>query len=77
MSVNGIKKLLPALRIKIKPKKINLPVEPTTKRLDRIANGLTELIKKERIQMNYQRGHDVQPYAERVSFIVDFQYIWK
>ena len=67
-NIKNIKQLIPSLRIPILPVKRKLRnFEGPKGRLEKIGKTITELIKKERIEVNYHHGQESRVYAERVS----------
>lgn len=70
MNQAEIRKLIPALRVTLMPKKrkFSNPNGPEG-RLHMMRKTVNDLIKNERIEMNYARADEARGYAERVSFV--------
>uniref|UniRef100_A0A0P4WKW3 Large ribosomal subunit protein bL17m n=1 Tax=Scylla olivacea TaxID=85551 RepID=A0A0P4WKW3_SCYOL len=67
MNQAEIRKLIPAVRVAInaKHRKFSNPKGPEG-RLTMLRKTVTELVKLERVELNYQRGDEARGYAERL-----------
>lgn len=67
MNQAEIRKLIPALRVAIQPRqrKFRNPDGPEG-RLNKMRATVTELVKNERIELNYNRADEARGYTERV-----------
>ncbi|XP_047473335.1 39S ribosomal protein L17, mitochondrial-like [Penaeus chinensis] len=67
MNQAEIRKLIPALRVAIQPRqrKFRNPDGPEG-RLNKMRATVTELVKNERIELNYNRADEARGYAERL-----------
>lgn len=72
MNQAEIRKLIPAIRIAIDPKhrKFANPEGPEG-RLRKMRATVSDLVKNERIELNYRRADEARGYAERVSSVTN------
>lgn len=66
MNQADLSRLVSALKIVVKPKRLFSQPEGPAGRLKLLRATVTALIKYERIELNYPRADEAQGYAERV-----------